>query len=303
MELWQLRQFQALPLEIKIAKSKLRIREWYDHFGGQVYCSFSGGKDSLVLLHLVRSEYPNVPAVFSDTGLEFPEIRAFVKTMPDVTWVKPDLTFRQVIEKHGFPVISKEQSDWIYRARGGNPQVYQKNVLGLMPDGSKTRFHISEKWKYLLNAPFLIGAGCCLEMKKKPLERYAKDAERVPFIGTMASESMLRTQKWLETGCNAFDNKKPKSAPLSFWLDVDIWEYIRTFNLPYCKAYDMGYAGTGCIFCMYGVHLEGEPNRFQRLQKTHPKLWRYCMKDWEAGGLGLRRVLEYIGVPYENFLL
>lgn len=101
MELWQLKQFQALPLEIKMAKSKLRIREWYEHFGGQVYVSFSGGKDSTALLHLVHSEYPNVPAVFSDTGLEFPEVRDFVKTIPNVTWVKPDMTFRNVIEKYG----------------------------------------------------------------------------------------------------------------------------------------------------------------------------------------------------------
>jgi 3'-phosphoadenosine 5'-phosphosulfate sulfotransferase (PAPS reductase)/FAD synthetase len=91
--------------------------------------------------------------------------------------------------------------------------------------------------------------------------------------------------------------------PISFWRDDDIWAYIRENNLSYAAPYDMGYAGTGCVFCMFGVHLEECPNRFQRLQKTHPKLWRYCMRDWEAGGLGLRQVLEYIGVPFENFML
>jgi 3'-phosphoadenosine 5'-phosphosulfate sulfotransferase (PAPS reductase)/FAD synthetase len=154
-----------------------------------------------------------------------------------------------------------------------------------------------------VDAPFLIGAGCCNEMKKKPLKIYAKESGRVPIIGTMACESQLRTQRWLLSGCNAFDNKRPTSTPLSFWVEEDIWEYIHRFNVPYSRVYDMGYVRTGCIFCMFGVHLEPQPNRFQRLQKTHPKLWRYCMRDWDSGGLGLRRVLEYIGVPYENFLL
>ena len=63
----------------------------------------------------------------------------------------------------------------------------------------------------------------------------------------------------------------------------------------------MGYERTGCVFCMFGAHLDAEPTRFQRLQRTHPQLWRYCMKDWEAGGLGMRSVLEYIGIPYENY--
>ena len=96
MEMWQLRQFQALPLEVKILKSQQRIREWVEHFGiDGVYISFSGGKDSTVLLDLVRSVYSEVPAVFSDTGLEFPEIRDFVRSIDNVTWVKPKLTFSE----------------------------------------------------------------------------------------------------------------------------------------------------------------------------------------------------------------
>jgi len=66
-----------------------------------VYVSFSGGKDSTVLLHLVRSLYPEVPAVFCDTGLEFPEIKEFVRNTPDVTTIRPTMSFRKVLEIMG----------------------------------------------------------------------------------------------------------------------------------------------------------------------------------------------------------
>ena len=110
MELWQLKQLQALPLEVKILKTQQRITEWYEYWGGQVYVSFSGGKDSTVLLHLVRELYPEVPAVFVDTGLEYPEIKEFVKTFDNVVTLRPKKSFKEVIETEGFPVISKKNS-------------------------------------------------------------------------------------------------------------------------------------------------------------------------------------------------
>jgi len=65
------------------------------------------------------------------------------------------------------------------------------------------------------------------------------------------------------------------------------------------KYYTTACSRTGYSFCGYGCHLEKEPNRFQRLKQTHPKLWEYCMKPWEDGGLGMKEVLGFINVKIE----
>lgn len=101
---------QSWSLEQKIKVTQTRIIEWYEHFDGHVYVGFSGGKDSTVLLDLVRRAFPDVPAVFIDTGLEYPEIRKFVETIPNVTWLKPDMNFKKVIQTYGYPVIGKKTS-------------------------------------------------------------------------------------------------------------------------------------------------------------------------------------------------
>ena len=113
----QLKILQALPLDIKIRKTEIRIREWYEHWGGNVYVSFSGGKDSTVLLDIVRRLYPDVPAVFSDTGLEYPEIKEFVKTFPNVTIVRPKHSFKEILTKYGYPIISKEVAECVHHAK------------------------------------------------------------------------------------------------------------------------------------------------------------------------------------------
>ena len=93
-----LHQMQSLPLAAKIRMSEYRIREWVEHYGRDgVYIGYSGGKDSTVLLHLARQLYPSLPAVYVDTGLEYPEIRDFVKATPNVVWLRPEMPFTKVI--------------------------------------------------------------------------------------------------------------------------------------------------------------------------------------------------------------
>ena len=118
----RLKELQALPLDRKIGITIARITEWYNYFNGNVYVSMSGGKDSTVLYDIVHKLFPDVPAVFSNTGLEYPELTNFAKEKCDVV-VRPKMSFLEVIKQYGYPVISKEVSEAIYYARRNSQSV------------------------------------------------------------------------------------------------------------------------------------------------------------------------------------
>lgn len=410
-------QMQSLPLEAKIRMTERRLQDWYEYYNGQVYVSFSGGKDSTVLLHIARRLFPDVKAVFVDTGLEYPEIRDFVKSFDNVDWLKPKMNFRQVIEKYGYPFISKEVSECVDGARKylkiltdrqtvpynafmadllgidrrkdkNNPS-YHAIKMGNIPSEIAEKAHIQSildnekhiynyecdrvfntsteelkhparlkkllgtlehkekgvitnesssmydrsRYKFFLNAPFNISSKCCNVMKKEPLHRYNRQTKRKPITAQMADESKMRTQKWLQNGCNGFEMKAPISNPMAFWTEQDVLLYIKLFNIPIASVYGeivrdyeaekqingqldfadcekafqleefelerpilktSGCDRTGCMFCGYGCHLEKSPNRFERMKETHPKIYEYIMKSWEDGGLNYKEIIDWI---------
>lgn len=309
----ELRILQGLSLDLKIAKSKNRIQEWYNYWGGQVYVSFSGGKDSTVLKHLVENTVGTVPGVFCDTGLEYPEIKEFVKSQNNVEIIRPSMAFNQVIKEYGYPIISKEISHKVDVARRNPEGKYAERFKkdNYHSERYQTSLYDCSKYAYLLDAPFMISNKCCDIMKKKPFKAYEKSTGRKGFVGTMAIESQLRKTVYLKHGCNAFDNIRPLSSPLSFWTEQDILEYLSTYNVSYCSVYGdivfkdgkyitTGLNRTGCMFCMYGMSQDGKLNRFQQMQHTHPNIYNYCMKPVGQGGLGLQEVLSFMGIDYED---
>lgn len=283
-----LRQRQSLPLGIKIQMSLKRIRQWYEMWNGNVYVSFSGGADSTVLLDMVRYLYPEVPAVFVDTGVEFPEIREFVRSVSGVVWMKPKKTFKQVCQEYGYPVVSKETAQKLHEVRTTKSD-FMKQLRTEGIEGRK-RQEIPAKWKFLIDAPFKCSHKCCDVLKKEPLHRYEKMTGSKAITGVMASESSARTQKIAAGGCFAFGGH-PMLKPMSFWTTEDVHQFLKW--IPHCVLYDppFNFARTGCMFCMFGVHMNN-PNKFQQMSITHPRIHEKALP-----ALGITAVMEYMKQP------
>ena len=390
-----LRVKQSLPLDVKISLTRERIRQWVHEFGEDgVYVAFSGGKDSTVLLDIVRNVcgYTDIPAVFVDVPTQYPELREFAKTFDNVEILKPKISFMEVCDKYGFPLISKEVAGTVEYARKylkklltkheedataatdrqtdrqtdrmnyayamadllgierrkNKGQEYEELMKGNIPDdvikngpvrvqilfgklvhkenGVETEeystMYDKSRYKFFLDAPFELSNKCCAIMKKKPMHQYAKDTGRLPMTAQMADESLLRTQKWLKYGCNAFDSKSPMSNPMSFWTENDVLEYIVKNKVKICSVYGdvvedfgdqlegqmslgdfglyderkkykcTGCKRTGCMLCGFGCHLEKSPNRFEMLKETHPGMYK-LLDIVKNNGITMRQAIEW----------
>jgi 3'-phosphoadenosine 5'-phosphosulfate sulfotransferase (PAPS reductase)/FAD synthetase len=329
----------AWPLDMKLEYFCKIISQFVIHCEGECYQSFSGGKDSKVgtdivdkiwdgtLRHITPNwnkltRYPKPIKLFSNTGLEFPEIVDYVKQHEGVVIVKPKMGFTRVIKEVGVAVGSKMVTEMIERLKKYIANPSPKNeatrnlyLTGFKKDGTYSAgSKLSKRWVKLLDAPFNVSNRCCDILKKEPFESYHKETGKHPIVFTTVDEGNRRVTSYYDTGCNTFEEGKQKSRPLSIFTEADVWEYAARWQIRFAEVYyertldveqlDGSFktehleaeTRTGCTFCMFGLHLESKKknNRIQRLAISHPKY-----HDIIINKCGLGDILDWLKLDYK----
>lgn len=251
-----------------------RALNGHDH---PVVC-WSGGKDSTVVLHLVRQYTPQVPVIFVDVGVEFPETAAFVNSLSsswdlNLTIVKPKEgeTFWDVATKYGWPIFGKSIASNVERAvRSGNIRPQMSSLETLL---AQHNAHIS--------------ARCSRFIRVRPSKRVERRLTAdLKFLGMRASESRGRARLWADYGDHYYVKRYYKrregiwkASPISIWTEDDIWHYHDMHDIPHCALYDQGYPGNGCWTCAMGFR----HGQLKRLRQGHPALFRKLILETEMG--------------------
>ena len=333
----QMTAMQALPYEVKVRRAELRAREYIDkldEMGLNAHVSV-GGLDSIVLLLFLRKIGIDVPAI-SVSALEDRSIQKIHKDLGVIS-IMPGKPKVQILQEYGFPVISKKIAGRIDTLQ--HPTEKNKTVRHAIITGEcgaqghyakNSRMKLPQKWLELFAgyenenegvnyqiAPFLVSNKCCLYMKEQPCEKWAKEHNSRPFLGLMASEGGQREEALVEHGCNYFGKTTIRSAPFAPFLRQDLLQLALDLNAPVPEIYGeivkksdgtlytTGAQRTGCSMCGFGVHMETRPHRFDQLRMRNPKEWEFwmyrCCTDPKTGEkFGWDRVLDYIGVEWEN---
>lgn len=336
---WEFSQKQRLPYEAKVKIAIRRANEFYDEIvgnrGANVHVSV-GGLDSITLLLFLRKYVDRDIQAVSVSALEDKSIQRIHKEL-GVTRITPEMRQVDVLERFGFPVISKEKASKIQLLQ--NPTDKNKTVRHAIMTGecgkqggyrTGTRMRLPQKWLDLFGgpenerygtqyktAPFKVSAECCYYMKEKPCNSWAKSNNSFPYLGLMASEGGRREKALIAHGCNYYGKTTTRSCPFATFQRQDLLQLALDLNVPVPEIYGTierradgtlyttKAQRTGCTMCGFGIHIEKRPHRFDRLRERNPKAWEYymyrCVTDEKTGETyGWGRVLDYIGVEWEN---
>ena len=297
-----------MDYNLHIIQAKKRITDLCYKTTGDVYASFSGGKDSTIILELLKQcgLEGQVKAIFCDTGIELKATKDFVQWVSEhwyknVEIIKPEFSFAETIKKHGKPALSKLKSKCI--------RTYQKDpsckTSAYLFNRTGTKFALADKNMHFIHPDFgiKISEHCCREMKKKPFAKYAKEhGISGYFTGMRMSEGGAREFSYhrkKETGnvCTTIKaNGLVEKSPIIDWSDEMCDWFIREFNVPLSKAYtEYGYSRTGCFLCPYNRNLKQDLETLKVFEPPAYKASIYWLKDvYIAQGIQLDDDPEYM---------
>lgn len=325
-------QKQSLPYEAKIihAEKMAHLFEDWAIANYREICVSMGGLDSITLYYFLKSIGIN-PIPASVSSLEDKSIQKIHREIPGMVFIKPYKSKTQVIQEHGFPVISKAKASKIENLqKPDNPkQTFIHAIMtGDMGEqgGYKhsNKIKLPEKWIKLFGgmynhhrpdlqckaAPFKVSAECCKWMKEKPAQDWQKQNNMIPYLGLMASEGGQREQGLMKNGCNYYGKTTIRSCPFATFTRQDLLQLALDLKVPVPAIYGTiertengtlyttRAQRTGCDMCGFGIHIEKRPHRFDRLREDNPKAWAFWMYT-----VGWGKVLDYIGIEWETPVL
>ena len=215
------------------------IKQAIERHKPNIYVAFSGGKCSEVVLHIALKCWKDIPVVFNNTGVEFPETIKFVNELKkkwhlNLIETHPEKTFWECIEEYGVPSFKS---------------------------GSKRKYGSGSRPK------------CCYHLKEKPTRKIELEKGfKAVFTGIRGAESHNRKILALSCGQRYFaeTTKMWRIHPIIFWEDWQMEEYIKKNNLPINQAYVKWngiYKRVGCLPCT------AYKDWTIKLQKSHPQLY------------------------------
>lgn len=302
-------------LDKHISDAMHRIERLYYETDGKCYLSFSGGKDSTIVLAVIKlcediGTIPKnaIPVVFCDTKIELDATVDFVHWVKDnwygnVQIIKTEKSFAQVIKEYGKPAISKLKSELLKRWQK-NPRM--KSVQYLRSNDRLGRYRSSKlanKYFHFLHKDFDIKVSneCCKQMKKKPFEKYVKQNGMLGYMsGLRITEGGVRSIAVSKRGKNICTKMKKdghiEKSPIIDWNDEICELFIETYNVPLSRAYtEYGATRTGCFCCPFSLDISGNLKMLRKHEPNKYKAALHFLKDvYIAQGVELPFDEEYM---------
>lgn len=275
---------------LNIIKAQQRITSLFYKTSGACYLSFSGGKDSMVVLALIKSLGLSIPAVFCDTQIELDATYNFVEWVNSnyypIQIVKPEKSFSQILIEYGKPIKSKMRSHSL-RAYQNNPNCKSASVLF---NKKIHKVSIANKDFHILHPNFKIKISpvCCDYLKKKPFHKYVKEnniegfftGERIAEGGARAFQAAQRVKEGKPI-CTKISGSYIVKAPIIDWSDEMVEEYIQKETVPLSEAYTKyKMTRTGCCCCPFS----------KELSENLKTLWDYEPQKYKASMFWLKDV-------------